>query len=762
MDFRDKPQLPGYEIIEKAGEGGMATVWVARQTSLDRIVAIKILSPDLVKDPEALERFKHEAQAAARLRHPAIVQVHDAGEVDGVPFFTMEYVPGCTVRELLGMKKRLSEKHALTIIEGVARALEFAWEHERAIHCDIKPDNIMIERDGTIKVADLGLARFVGSMAKAAGEQESMGTPNYASPEQARGVGDLDCRTDIYSAGAMLYYMLTGKLPFDGNDTKQILEKQLFGYLPDPQEINPELSSGTAWLIEKMMIKDRTLRTKDWKEVLTDIHEILHGGVPVGKMPTSGHSTVLRSDQRDKEPSATQQIIASEIAKREAAAAKPKQKIVLPKNMRQQLRRKQKKKRSSELARTFTTLLSLAVIVVVGYGIVTYVINAPEKGSETEREGKSRDLPPRSYVKAKPTSGQARAAPFKPTKSVTTPTKSANASAIKWKNADFLRGARTFNDALERYKKFQATKKDHSVLRSIEKDCRSAIASFEACRDLAPPEVNISHYINQCYRLISDCRQSMIIAPSAKTTGQTGASRAQTARAAKLSQPTARTISQTTSEAQMKKLVLAPTWKMTSTGRNKIGEDFLSLITQYGTPKVDLEPDPSLEIFKGVGYLMPLKQAADVLGSRASSRRPVTESGLPKNSFFYYTLDGKFEWGFRRLLLITDNTDRVVAAQLINESPGNELWFEPHLYVEGWHAYNFIQGKTKGNSKWKIAHRVDRLAGLIRIDSELVSNDPGGYFGLGQTRARVSLFLPHQIVNLIVYCHSQQIRKARR
>lgn len=215
--------LPGYEILNKLGAGGMATVWRARQVSLDRDVAIKVLSA-VVKGEDDIRRFEEEARSAAKLKHQGIVQVYDANVSGDSSYIVMEYISGYTVGEWVRKKGRLSEDDALSVAECVADALRYAWEREGLIHCDIKPDNVMVDGDGTVKVADLGLARTMRAIGKAEVADEILGTPAYISPEQAMGLVDLDCRADIYSLGAMLYHLLTGRFMFQGLSDDEALE----------------------------------------------------------------------------------------------------------------------------------------------------------------------------------------------------------------------------------------------------------------------------------------------------------------------------------------------------------------------------------------------------------------------------------------------------------------------------------------------------------------------------------------------------------
>ncbi len=290
--------ITGFEVLEKLGEGGMAAVWKARQISLDRTVAIKILSDRLAADATDIDRFQTEARAAAKLKHPGIVQVYDASAEGGMYYFVMEYVAGYTVGEWVRRKGRLSEKEALLVAECVADALSYAWEREHIVHCDIKPDNIMVDADGTVKVADLGLARTISAMNADDDCDEVMGTPAYISPEQAQGLSDLDCRSDIYSLGATLYHLLTGKMLFEGHEQEEIMELQLTSTVPDPMDEVPSLSKGVCWLLERMLCKDRELRESAWEDVRRDIRRVSRGLLPQGKSIPDGASTIQRSQRR--------------------------------------------------------------------------------------------------------------------------------------------------------------------------------------------------------------------------------------------------------------------------------------------------------------------------------------------------------------------------------------------------------------------------------------------------------------------------------
>ena len=273
-------QIPGFQLLRKVGAGAMASVYMAKQLSLDRIVAIKILPKRLSDDPEFVARFYKEGRAAAKLNHNNIVQAIDVGEYAGHHYFVMEYVDGKTVYDELAKKRVYAEREALDIIVQIAKALEHA--HARGfLHRDVKPKNIMITKDGTAKLADMGLARQASDAEAATAEKgRAFGTPYYISPEQIRGAVDVDFRLDIYSLGATFYHMVTGRVPFEGNTPAEIMHKHLREPLIPPDHLNPALSTGLAEVVERSMAKDRDRRYQSTTDLLLDLEAVRRGEAP--------------------------------------------------------------------------------------------------------------------------------------------------------------------------------------------------------------------------------------------------------------------------------------------------------------------------------------------------------------------------------------------------------------------------------------------------------------------------------------------------
>ena len=277
---RSSQRIPGYRILKKLGSGAMATVFLADQISLARKVAIKVLPKKFSDNAKFIERFYKEGRAAAQLNHPNIVAAYDVGQAGEHHYFVMEYIDGPTVYDRLVKDKRLSEADAVKIVIGVAKALEHA--HKRGfIHRDIKPKNIMLNSQGTVKLADLGLARAMSDKDAAKAEAgRAYGTPYYISPEQIRGEIKIGPQADIYGLGATFYHMVTGRVPYEGKNPSAVMHQHLKSQLMPPDHLNPKLSGGSAQVIEMMMTKDPAERYSSATDLLQDLQLIADGQPP--------------------------------------------------------------------------------------------------------------------------------------------------------------------------------------------------------------------------------------------------------------------------------------------------------------------------------------------------------------------------------------------------------------------------------------------------------------------------------------------------
>jgi serine/threonine-protein kinase len=730
-------QLPGYEILEKLGEGGMSTVWKARQLSLDRLVAIKTLAAAYLPDEDARRRFRVEALAAAQLNHAGIVQVFDAGESNGRPYIVMEYVDGRSLAEILLACGRLPEDEALKIVDAVAQALGYAWDRACIMHCDVKPDNILISREGIVKVADLGLARFIGLHRRLSRDGELIvGTPNYAAPEQAEGAPDLDCRADIYALGATLYHMVTGNLPFAGSPGSSAMDRHLSEFLPDPMEIVPTLRPATAWLIEKMMVKDRAYRPNFWSVVLKDVAAVRRGRMPLDPLPEPGQSTVARCAGRSEQTERASPP-AIKLAPRKKIALAPSGALVgAPKGARKSPAYEPSTRASARVALMQTLLLAVLAAIVYGFfflGVAERIRLRPRLAPiapatlSTEPSSQEEATPPQAIDWNAHAS--ARDAASRP-------------SAIAWRDEMFVRGARAFNEAIALYKQYQATRSDPALLSRVESLARDAVNAFESCRDRAPEGVGIEEHIRNAHRLISDARQSTLVDNPRPIADSVRREESLPAPVSSLAPPAR-------SSPAAPGLSLSPVWNKMPLGNRAIWEDIHKLLSPHGQPAVQLDPAPDLILVGQITYLMPAASAARALGGAPGARRPVETPGFPDRSFNYYSLRGDFGEGFDQAALVVDAADRVVAVQLSRETP-SPISLDPNAFSVDWRVHNIVLGKIKGRRDWRIAHRVQARDGLVIVDSELAEPDPFQVYGLGRSKERVTLYLPQQVVNLIL------------
>ena len=298
---RGTQRLPGYQIIRKLGSGAMATVYLAKQISLDRLVAIKVLPRRYSDNADFIERFQKEGRAAAKLNDPNIVAAYDVGNSGDHHYFVMEYVDGETVYDRITTNKRFDEAEAILVTQQVSSALTHA--HERGfIHRDIKPKNIMISRDGVVKLADLGLARAMSDKDAAEAEAgKAFGTPFYISPEQIRGKVDIGPQADIYGLGATLYHMVTGRVPFKGKNPSDVMYRHLKEPLVPPDHVNPAVSSGLAQIIEMMMAKNPGDRYRSAKELSEDLSLVAAGNSPRFARGTLDFASVVPQDSESGE-----------------------------------------------------------------------------------------------------------------------------------------------------------------------------------------------------------------------------------------------------------------------------------------------------------------------------------------------------------------------------------------------------------------------------------------------------------------------------
>jgi hypothetical protein len=281
----------GYEIVEELGHGGMGRVFRARHLTLDRNVALKVLGEGFAGDEQYRSRFLKEARAAARLNHRNIVQIYDFGQVEETYYLAMEFVPGRSLGALLTAEGPFPETEAIRLTRHACIALGVA--HAAGIvHRDVKPDNLILRNDGVLKLVDLGLAKSVSDDQDATQTGVVAGSPHYISPEQIEGRRDIDARADIYSLGATLFHLVTGKRPFTGSSPMVVIAKHLHEEPQDPRALRPELSAGLCTVIRRMMARDRDARYPDTASVDRDLEQLQSDLATEVMTPVSDDATI--------------------------------------------------------------------------------------------------------------------------------------------------------------------------------------------------------------------------------------------------------------------------------------------------------------------------------------------------------------------------------------------------------------------------------------------------------------------------------------
>jgi serine/threonine protein kinase len=267
-------ELGPYRMLERVGRGGMGIVYRALQLSLDRVVALKVLSDDLTRDADFSALFISEARRAGELSHPNIVRVYDVNVLNEVLFYSMEYMAHGSVEDLLARHGVLPVHKAVEVAIQASRGLEYA-EFEGVIHRDIKPANLMVSENGAVKIGDLGIATRSRERGGASSGQGISGSPHYMAPEQALG-REVDHRADLYALGASLYQMLAGKTPFRGESLKELLFAHIREEPPDPRAARPEVPEALSALIRRLMAKDPAQRPGSASIVARELEKMLN------------------------------------------------------------------------------------------------------------------------------------------------------------------------------------------------------------------------------------------------------------------------------------------------------------------------------------------------------------------------------------------------------------------------------------------------------------------------------------------------------
>ncbi|MBF1176158.1 MAG: Stk1 family PASTA domain-containing Ser/Thr kinase [[Eubacterium] sulci] len=349
-----------YELIEKIGEGGMAVVYKAKDRLLNRYVAIKILRPEFTQDEQFLDSFKRESQAAAGLQHPNIVSIYDVGRTGNINFIVMELVDGRPLSDFIKENGHLDYKTTIDIAKQVASALAIAHKHQ-IIHRDVKPHNIMITSDGVAKLTDFGIARAVSKATMVADTSKIIGSVHYFSPEQARGAY-VDERSDIYSLGIVMFEMLTGRVPFDGETPVEVALKHINEDVPSPAKLVPGIPPALDKVVLKATDKYQTERYKSADEMLEALKNVEFVTQMVGDRVFAGET--------DNKPRRDENLVAPVMSSRRED--REQEMVIAPANPRKPKAKsddKKKKKRAIIIGVAAAVILALFGILYVS-GII--------------------------------------------------------------------------------------------------------------------------------------------------------------------------------------------------------------------------------------------------------------------------------------------------------------------------------------------------------------------------------------------------------
>lgn len=327
MPFIIGENVGPYRLVEKIGKGGMATVFKAYHPSLDRYVAIKALHPAFMEHPGFIDRFNREAKVVAKLEHPNIVPIYDYSEHEDRPYLVLKYVRGETLKARLE-KSKLTYKESRQVFRVIASALAYAHQ-QGVLHRDVKPSNVLLDKAGGIYLADFGLARIAETSQTTLSGQMMMGTPHYISPEQAKGLGNLDARTDIYSLGVMMYELLVGQVPFHADTPFSVIHDHIYSPLPLPRDMNPELNDEMQRALLKALAKKREDRFNDVPEMMSVFLQAFDGLIK--DHPSEGEAPTLALNADAQRTAAIKRAKASQEA---AEAALPEVQDAQPRKRR--------------------------------------------------------------------------------------------------------------------------------------------------------------------------------------------------------------------------------------------------------------------------------------------------------------------------------------------------------------------------------------------------------------------------------------------
>ena len=707
-----RPVVEGYEILERLGRGGTSDVWKACQISLDRPVALKVLAADRLAEPGSKDAFRREAVAAAKVDLGGVVRVLDFGEcADGRLWYTMEYVEGQSLADWLATHRRMAAGEVLTLAGIVAETLGELWRQYGLVHCDVKPGNLLIGKDGSVKLADFGVARFAGT-AGARGDEDLEGTPTYLAPEQIQ-TGAADCRSDMYALGLTLYHALTGCEPFNGRTLADVLEAQANDYLKDPCEVAPDTPTGFAWLLHKLTAKDPGLRPETWEDVAKDVMQIREGHMPLPPYPKEGDSTILLNPER--------------MAGRGGKLSNGTRNTVVVVGTQTG---KWIESHGAEMARSRRggggkgCLGFLAfVLVVAGIAVGLWIkAGKPEFWKDIGKTPAEKYVPPAGEEKlevhgraAAPESEGSAAEP----EAAVEPESAAPVGETEVPGEvrkRFVEAADLFNGALAAWQGLEGLDETarEAELPGIEADARSAAEMFEELAGELPADMPARTYANQCYQLAKDVRKARV--PEEKRRLAFAGKRHDEMRAPwPTPEPGFAGIPM--------QLGYAWDYLPMPSGRDDATE-FMMLMIRAGVEgkPVALGDGTTSLLYGPLKWMMPVEEALKVLRIDAKGiRRHVAEGAIfPFGGVFAVEAPagaaGQGKYGKMRIL--GDAEGRLLGVELYEEAP-ETLLNEPLKFADGPRTLDFVTGRmAPEKGRCRVFQQALQGSGTVRIDCE--------------------------------------------
>lgn len=746
----------GYTLLECLRGGEAETVYRARQESSGRPVLLKILPAGSAQS--LLEAWLGEARAAIALRHESLVPVLDAGLHEGRLYYAAEFMGGGSIAESIRGHGVLKEKHAVRMAQGVALGLQCAWDTARLLHGHLRPESVLLDSGGIVRVSDIGLGRVFRSRggASPAGLPFVSGQAHYLSPEMARGEAGLDFRADMFSLGAVLYHAVTGVRPFDRVSEDRAPEAVLHDGLDPVCGLRPEVSQGMAWLIEKLMARDPARRPASWSEVLADLMEVENKGLPYGDRPAPGDSVAGSSAALERKPPR-----AAAHVHRPAQA--PRARVVLPAAARNRGSSFRREERVSPAAVIGAAIIAAGLVVWIYQRFIAP--RPPAAPAETawappaapvpaptapveETEGEPDVSPEEALRRLQSELAGIREAdvPEGPESGPSLEPGGARETSDRpaqfRRHRLFAKAAGSFNAALALYRRFQVNPAQTAELRQVEKLSEEALTDFEALRGIYPGEAQaIGRYVDQCYGMARYARQSLLMSGESLSDGSSPPPRTPAKPAPRMG-PIRRV---------ERSLALAQNWRTGNAPSGAAAAELFELLSPRGVPRVDLAPKPAILFLERFSYLEPAEEMClRVYRRKMPEARVLLNAAFPNGSFRTVEISGRFQENFSRLFLVIDTRGQIVAAQLLSETEAEKAWLPSILFSTKWRVYDPLALRIAENPDARVAHRIRSGGGVVRIDTEMALPESPGSQAMGRSLFRSSLFLPQPIVDLIL------------